>query len=1086
MEARKQRRSFRTDDVRQTIRHNLATYEWARDMATDHEFARLSDEEIYALMPTASIKWVHLANELAGCPVHGAEIKIKGPDPRYCWVVDPVNHPYKLRCSVEGELYPSNDFGAADFTSGEFADDGTGLRLNGQRYYLLGEYCSRAYYMHIVPGMAALAAMHEHTGAPGCARKAALILYRIAEEYPNATDRRDRCFGGSYGVYSGMLTDRIWSSEDLRTHATVYDIIFEELEEDAGIVDFIRQRNPDIDSADAYRSYIENHLLLPGIQAHFDRAISPNIGTVQRVMTAVACVLDDFSDRHPNSRDIIRWLYEEAPGPERYFFANIIHKDGSSFESPSYDAHCRSAILEAGVFMERLRQRHPEELPEDEFPDFLHHPRLREFIRHYSAMICLDRYPLRIGDTGGHPGSQQKDQAELYSMLSGEVMDLAYREFGDPDCAPALIESDGNVYHSLDRPPLDDRIRADAQEALSRVEKRSEIRDGYKVAVFRRGKDDHQGVAVVFYGAPRTHAHNDPLNLSLSARKQDLMPELGYPMSWKLGAAWESNIFGHNTAIVDRKDPERHLHWGCKLDVGTAKAFVDATVIQVMDLAQDPYRITSHRDEDDLEEQPAYHRPTDGRPTPQVDVYRRVVMLVEVSEEDFYLVDVFRVRGGLEHHLAIHGPQGRATVSGVELEKQSGGTLGDPTGHYGKPYVDALGESALDPFSMITGVSRGLLDGPASITYRTDSDRQVGVRFIVLPEEGSTLEIGDGRPPANPEAYRLRMAYVSRAQADSLANQFVLRTNENRLTSQFVTIIEPHGARSRIRTAQRLKANTVGDGEFEPVCVQVDRKGGTDLVVMQPGDGGRTIEAAGLATDAAYATVAWRRGQVQALTVLGGTFARTEGVSLQMDAGHLRGRISQVDRFRRTVTVEGFPQRFNGVGQRIRLHNPRRSVMYTIVSARCLADGAWELELDFDSLIGAGKVTGVADGILKSTGQMPFAGLASGADGSFTDRYSQYAGATVANAAGEGACTIRGITGIIAYHSRSHDVYVDREVHGDASEVRLRGFYPEGSEFFVYDYGVGDQAEVLNWAAATRSGKSWEVKSVGEARVVAE
>ncbi|MCK5527647.1 MAG: hypothetical protein KAJ05_10895, partial [Candidatus Latescibacteria bacterium] len=232
MKSRKQRRTFSTDDVRKTIRHNLATHEWARKMATQHPYAELSDEKVYSLMPTARIKWVNLVNELAGCPVHGTEIKVKGPDPRYCWVADPVNHPYKLQCSVEGEFYPSNDFGSGDRTSGDFPDDGTGYVQNGQRYYFLGEYCHRAYIGHVVPGMVALAEMYEQTGDLKYARKAALILYRIAEEYPNATDRRDRCFDGSYGVYSGMLSDRIWSSEALRKHAIVYDTIFDALDED--------------------------------------------------------------------------------------------------------------------------------------------------------------------------------------------------------------------------------------------------------------------------------------------------------------------------------------------------------------------------------------------------------------------------------------------------------------------------------------------------------------------------------------------------------------------------------------------------------------------------------------------------------------------------------------------------------------------------------------------------------------------------------------------------------------------------------------------------------------------------------------
>ena len=259
------------------------------------------------------------------------------------------------------------------------------------------------------------------------------------------------------------------------------------------------------------------------------------------------------------------------------------------------------------------------------------------------------------------------------------------------------------------------------------------------------------------------------------------------------------------------------------------------------------------------------------------------------------------------------------------------------------------------------------------------------------------------------------------------------------------------------------------------------RKGGTDLIVMQPGYAGRVVEAEGFSTDAAYAVVTSSAGRPNRVALFGGTFARIGDVSLKLNAATLRGKIGAVDRARRTVRIEGFSGELNLAGQRVRFHNRRHSAMYTIVSAQALTDGVWELTLDFDSCIGAGKVTGVSDGILKSRGQMVFAGLTAKGDGTFVDRYSEYAGATVENASGRGAFVIRGITGIIAYYNQPHDVHIDREAHPEANEALLEASYPEGSEFFVYDYGVGDEAEVLNWATATKSGDSWEVRSVGEA-----
>src|SRR5690606_13910164 len=58
-----------------------------------------------------------------------------------------------------------------------------------------------------------------------------------------------------------------------------------------------------------------------------------------------------------------------------------------------------------------------------------------------------------------------------------------------------------------------------------------------------------------------------------------------------------------------------------------------------------------------------------------VDRYQRSVALVDVSEDDAYAVDIFRVSGGKQHDYSIHGPGGTLEVIGLELsEPQKEGT----------------------------------------------------------------------------------------------------------------------------------------------------------------------------------------------------------------------------------------------------------------------------------------------------------------------------------------------------------------------------------------------------------------------------
>src|SRR5256886_4146715 len=84
-----------------------------------------SDDEIWAMQPDSTIPRWHWVNLPHGCPIHGTEIYRK--QAYYPWEKD-VSLPWKwkIRCPVGGELYPSNDFGRGDMTSGAFADDGIG------------------------------------------------------------------------------------------------------------------------------------------------------------------------------------------------------------------------------------------------------------------------------------------------------------------------------------------------------------------------------------------------------------------------------------------------------------------------------------------------------------------------------------------------------------------------------------------------------------------------------------------------------------------------------------------------------------------------------------------------------------------------------------------------------------------------------------------------------------------------------------------------------------------------------------------------------------------------------------------------
>lgn len=254
-------------------RENVAKYEWAkatlktalagephryyvgRNYFSAKACAELPDEFVWTLQPTTRIPRVYPHESKALCPVHGLEVrKISAWSP---WHIDPIKHPYKIQCMLGGEWYPSSDYLTGDMTSGEFPDDGNGCEHKGIRYYFLREYAHHAYCSVTIPALRALTQAYVLTGERVYAHKAAVLLARLASEYPNFTDRKDRLFyattGGRDPHYTwktgGMFTNRIWESFCLEPTAYAYDALYDYIGEDADLLAFLKGKGLSVATA---------------------------------------------------------------------------------------------------------------------------------------------------------------------------------------------------------------------------------------------------------------------------------------------------------------------------------------------------------------------------------------------------------------------------------------------------------------------------------------------------------------------------------------------------------------------------------------------------------------------------------------------------------------------------------------------------------------------------------------------------------------------------------------------------------------------------------------------------------------------
>ena len=179
------------------------------------------------------------------------------------WMSRPL--PYRLKCPIGGEIYPSNDFAAGDLTTGAFPDDGTGYDDQGCKYHFIGLYAHYAYNTMLQPAIKSFGHAYLLTGDKRYAHKAAVCLLKEAFEYPNATDRKDRTYLPGYAEGSGMI--RTWCglarlSWPARRATTK---ICEAIDGDDALLAFARKRIPEIESIDDVKVYIEDHLFRAGL-----------------------------------------------------------------------------------------------------------------------------------------------------------------------------------------------------------------------------------------------------------------------------------------------------------------------------------------------------------------------------------------------------------------------------------------------------------------------------------------------------------------------------------------------------------------------------------------------------------------------------------------------------------------------------------------------------------------------------------------------------------------------------------------------------------------------------------------------------
>jgi hypothetical protein len=657
------------------VRENVANDPWAAKVRDEMVEAAafwhdMPDEALWDLMfgPELERSWMVWSNGYS--PVTGE------PVPMYNWKADAQGHPWKLQDPTSGEWFPKNDF-KAYYDSGLNAagrfdpaladasllfntehpdpadpkhlfgvDDGTGyVNEKGERWRFIATYLIYGQWKQgVLGGIRALSAAHVLTGNPVHARKAAILLDRVADFYPEFD------FGAQAILYEGPGAAGYVSTwhdacEETREMVMCYDMIFDAIQGDDTLVAFLAKQaetagleNPKRSFADIQRN-IEGGILRDAL-AHPDK-IHSNYPRAEILKAVTVAVLQEPEEEF--------WRLVEPMIEKTTAVDGVTGEKGLA----GYASFTLSALA---CFLSEFSKADPA-FVEDMLARF---PRLKDTFRFHIDTICLQRYYPLIGDTGHfaarvdryvgadflEPGGDPFSWGKwtLLAPSNYRLFWKLYEATGDASFVQILYRENG---HSTDGLPYDlyasdgaafrEQVNAVIDKVGDQIDPGSVNKEAWCLAILRAGQGEHERALWLDYDTGGGHGHQDGLNLGLFAHGLDFMPDFGYPPVQFGGwgsprAMWYTETAAHNTVVIDGKNQGN----------GQGKTLL------------------WH------EEDGVHAIVAEGAAFAGVERYERTAVMVDIDETNFYVVDVFRVRGGKEHTKFMQSHWGKLTTDGLD------------------------------------------------------------------------------------------------------------------------------------------------------------------------------------------------------------------------------------------------------------------------------------------------------------------------------------------------------------------------------------------------------------------------------------
>jgi oligo-alginate lyase len=379
--AQRQYGGFYTREKINNLQNNTQKHDWARELKTltikkAEPWVSKSDDFLWAMVPgqntprciDVTLDRVAKGPKLLGCLKCGMEVLKYG---NYPYEPQFEDKPWKLTCPSCKSVFPTNDFGkfyaSAMDERGQFnatkgdksllfneahpdpsdplhkygVDDGFGyIDQNGRSHKFIGYYVWKK-WDYISSGLSLLADAYLYSGDKKYARKAAILLDRIADVYPEM-DWKPYGDKGWYhsdgGIYMGKIHGSIWETSIVTAFADSYDKILSGSVDNTELYSFLKKQSQkykigEKGSRALFVKNVDDGLLRTAYKAILSKQIRGNQGMQQLTMATCAIALDT----QPETNLWLDWVFASDGGNIPGLMITTFDRDGTSNEgAPGY------------------------------------------------------------------------------------------------------------------------------------------------------------------------------------------------------------------------------------------------------------------------------------------------------------------------------------------------------------------------------------------------------------------------------------------------------------------------------------------------------------------------------------------------------------------------------------------------------------------------------------------------------------------------------------------------------------------------------------------------------------------------------